>query len=56
MRITEAPALVHPGAVSAARATLVERIWYSLPTLPLVREANVKSKSSPKYQYSLVVL
>jgi hypothetical protein len=23
---------------------LVERIWHSLPTLPLVREANVKSK------------
>jgi hypothetical protein len=45
MRITDASALVDAGAVPAARAVLVERIWYSPPTLPLVREANVKSKA-----------
>ena len=45
MRITDASALVDAGAASAGRAVLVERIWHSLPTLPLVREANVKSKA-----------
>ena len=46
MRITDASALVDAGAASAGRAVLVERIWHSLPTyLPLIREANVKSKA-----------
>jgi hypothetical protein len=55
MRITDASALVDAGAASAGRAVLVERIWHSLPTLPLVGEANVKSKA-PLGSISLVVL
>jgi hypothetical protein len=46
MRVADASGLVYAGAVPAARAMLVERIWHSIPTLPLIREANVKSKAS----------
>src|ERR1700733_5234209 len=43
MRVADASGLVYAGAVPAAHAMLVERIWHSIP--PLIREANVKSKA-----------